>query len=216
MQAIHMVSAWASENRIVLGQLKTHDKSNEITAIPLLLKMLDVAGCIVTIDAMGCQKKIADTILQAKADYILSLKGNQTNLHSDVELFFEDCIDCDFKGITYDFHENIDAGHGRIETRKTWITSEIEWLHDREKWPGLRTIGMVESERQIGDESSKERRFFISSSTCNAKEFGAAVSSHWRIENSVQWTFDIAFREDESRIRKNHVPKIWRHFVILH
>lgn len=207
MQAIHMVSAWASSNRIVLGQIKTKDKSNEITAIPLLLKMLDISGCIVTIDAMGCQKKIAETILEEGADYLFSLKGNQTNLHSDIKLFFDGCIENNFKDISHDFHKTVGAGHGRIETRKIWTTSDIKWLDDYEKWKGFKTIGMVESERLIGEKSSKERRFFISSSACGAEDFGAAVRAHWGIENSVHWTLDIAFREDESRIRKNHAPE---------
>lgn len=207
MQAIHMVSAWASSNRVVLGQIKTIDKSNEITAIPLLLKMLDISGCIVTIDAMGCQKKIAETILKEGGDYLFSLKGNQSNLHNDIKLFFDGCIENNFEGIPHDFHETIDTGHGRIETRKVWTTSDIKWLDDFEKWKGFKTIGMVESERLVGEKSSKERRFFISSSACGAKEFGAAVRAHWGIENSVHWTLDIAFREDESRVRKNHAPE---------
>jgi predicted transposase YbfD/YdcC len=159
--AIHMVSAWACESQISLAQVKTEDKSNEITAIPELLKLLDLKGCIVTIDAMGCQKEIAREIVEAGADYVLSLKGNQGNLHKDVELFFEDTRKKDFKDIVHDFYETVDGGHGRVETRRYWTVSDIEWLEGREKWKKLNLIGMAESERHIGDEVSLETRFYI-------------------------------------------------------
>lgn len=206
-KAIHMVSAWASSSGVVLGQIKTDAKSNEITAIPLLLKMLDISDCIVTIDAMGCQTKIAKTIIDNDADYLFSLKGNQGNLHDDVKLYFEGCLETEFKDIPNSFHGTVDGGHGRIETRKIWTVSDISWLNDFDKWKGLKTIGMVESERQIGEKTSKERRFFISSLNCDAKKFGSVVRQHWAIENSLHWTLDIAFREDESRIRKDHAPE---------
>jgi predicted transposase YbfD/YdcC len=211
-KAIHMVSAWASENGFVLGQIKTEAKSNEITAIPKLLKMLELTGCIVTIDAMGCQKKIAKTIINKGADYLFSLKGNQGNLHDDVKLFFDGCLEEKFKDTFHSFHKTVDGDHGRIETRKFWTVSDIDWLRDKEQWESLKTIGMVESERQIGDKISKEKRYFITSIDSNAKSFRKAVRKHWRIENSLHWTLDIAFREDESRIRKDNAPE---NFAVL-
>ncbi len=216
-KAIHMVSAWASENGFVLGQIKTEEKSNEITAIPQLLKMLELSGCIVTIDAMGCQKKIAKTIIKKGADYLFSLKGNHSELHDDVKVFFEGCLKDKFKDVPYDFHETVDGNHGRIETRKFWTVSDINWLYGKRLWDGLKTIGMVESERQTGGETSKERRFFISSLDSDAKAFGKAVRNHWGIENSLHWTLDIAFREDESRIRKDNAPEnfaVLRHIAL--
>ncbi len=211
-KAIHMVSAWASENGFVLGQIKTEEKSNEITAIPKLLKMLELTGCTVTIDAMGCQKKIAKTIVSKGADYLFSLKGNQGNLHEDVKLFFDGCLKDKFKGTPHSFHKTVDGDHGRIETRKFWTTSNIDWLSWKDQWHGLRTIGMVESERQIKNKISKEKRYFISSLDSNAENFGKAVRKHWGIENSLHWTLDIAFREDESRIRKDYAPE---NFAVL-
>ncbi len=203
--AIHMVSAWASENRITLGQVKTDEKSNEITAIPELLDLLEINGCIVTIDAMGCQKKIVNKIVvDKKADYIIALKGNQGSLHDDVRLFFEGAVKDDFNGISFDFHETVDGDHGRIETRKYYIVSDIDWLQGKENWKNLKTIGMVISERDIGDQVSIESRYYICSIHEDANLFAKAVREHWGIENKVHWVLDIAFREDESRMRKGH------------
>jgi len=215
--AIHMVSAWASENSLVLGQEKVSDKSNEITAIPELLDKLEINECIVTIDAMGCQRDIASKIIDEGADYVLALKGNQGNLYEDVKLYFEWAIKDGFKEISYDFYETIDGDHGRIETRRYWITSEIEWIHDKGKWKGLKSIGMVESIRCIGEKTSVEVRYYISSLKSDAKVFAKAVRSHWGIENSLHWVLDIAFREDESRIRKAHGPEnfsVLRHIAL--
>jgi len=216
-KAIHMVSAWAAENGFVMGQIKTDEKSNEITAIPHLLRMLELSGCIVTIDAMGCQKKIAETIIKKDADYLFSLKGNHGDLHDDIKVFFEGCLKEGFKEITHDYHETVDSGHGRIETRKIWTVSDIDWLYGKRLWKGLKTIGMVESQRETGSETSKEKRFFISSLESNAKTFAKAVRNHWGIENGLHWTLDIAFREDESRIRKDHAPEnfaVLRHIAL--
>lgn len=214
---IHMVSAWATGNKFVLGQIKTETKSNEITAIPILLKMLELNGCIVTIDAMGCQRKIAKTIIDKGADYLFSLKGNQSTLHDDVKLFFKGCLKDQFKDVSHDFHETVNGEHGRIETRKFWTVADLTWLHGKEKWTGLKSIGMVESERQLGEKISKETRYFISSLDGTAQEFGRAVREHWGIENSLHWTLDIAFREDDCRIRKDNAPEnfaVLRHIAL--
>ncbi|MCP4371109.1 MAG: ISAs1 family transposase [Deltaproteobacteria bacterium] len=206
-KAIHMISAWASINQVVLGQLKTEEKSNEITAIPRLLRLLDISGCIITIDAMGTQKKIAQTIINGDGDYVLALKENHKTLFNDTVLFFENKDKMKAEGFIFDEYETVDAGHGRIETRRYAITSNIDWLHDKENWVGLKSLGMVESTREINGERSHERRYFISSLGCDARRFGNAIRSHWGIENSLHWVLDIAFREDDSRVRKGFAPE---------
>jgi predicted transposase YbfD/YdcC len=197
--AIHMVNAWCVENGISLGQVKTSEKSNEITAIPELIKSLELKGCIVTIDAMGCQTKISENIIDKGADYVLALKGNQSNLNKQVELFFEDARTNNFKDVPFDSHTTIDPDHGRIETRKYTTVSEIDWLQGKENWKELKTIIMVESERDVNDKISKETRYYISSMENVAEEIGDAVRSHWGVENSLHWKLDIGFREDECR-----------------
>lgn len=204
--AIHMVSAWAVENHLILGQVKTDDKSNEINAIPELLKTIDVKGSVVTIDAMGCQKEIAKQIVEQGGDYVFSLKGNQGNLHKDVELLFEKAREDNFKDLPHDTHTTVDGGHGRIETRHYTTTDYVEWFEEKSKWPKLTTFGMVESERDMGDHNTKEMRYFISSLPSEAKRFGEAVRGHWGIENGLHWSLDVAFREDDSRVRKGHGP----------
>ena len=206
-KAIHMISAWASTNQVILGQLKTDEKSNEITAIPYLLKLLDISGCIITIDAMGTQKKIAETIIAQNSDYVLALKENHKALYENTRRFFNDMADMKKEGYTFDEHTTVDGGHGRIETRRHVMSTDIDWLDDKEKWAGLKSIGMVESTREINGESSHEKRYYISSLDCSAQVFGEAVRKHWGIENSVHWVLDIAFREDESRIRKGFGPE---------
>jgi predicted transposase YbfD/YdcC len=198
---IHMVGAWATKNRMCLGQVKTEDKSNEITAIPELLRLLDLHGCIVTIDAMGCQKETARKIVDQGADYVLALKGNQSSLHDDVKLFFEYARERQFRDLDHDFYETTDGDHGRVEVRRYHTVSDLDWLEHRAKWKNLQLIGMVESERHLGDKITRETRYFISSLPNDAKGFAKAVRGHWAIENELHWVLDIAFREDESRVR---------------
>lgn len=217
--AIHMVSAWASQNRLVLGQVKVKEKSNEITAIPQLLEVLDLKGCIVTIDAMGAQKEIARQIVEGGGDYVLSLKGNQGNIHEDVEQLFEWTRKIEFKEIPHKFHQSIDGGHGRIEIRRHWLLDGVEHLTDAGLWSGLKLVGMVESERRLPgqDVPSLERRYYLVSLDGGVQRFAQCVRSHWGIENQVHWVLDMAFNEDASRIRKDHAPanlSIIRHIAL--
>jgi predicted transposase YbfD/YdcC len=206
--AINMVSAWASENQMVLGQVKVDEKSNEIRAIPELLELLEVAGCIITIDAMGCQTDIARKIVEKEADYVLSVKGNQGNLYEDIVGYFDWALADKFKQTTYTTQQTIDGNHGRVEVRRYYATDDCEWLRKKGEWKGLKSIAMVESERTLqGEETSRERRYYISSLEADAKQLGRAIRGHWSIENSLHWVLDMGFREDESRIRKDHAPE---------
>ena len=180
--AIQMVSAWASQNRLVLGPRKVNDKSNEITAIPELLKVLDINGCIVTIDAMGTQKKIAQQIIAQGGDYVLALKGNQGNLFEDVQQIFEQAQAQDFQGLEHDFHQTIDGGHGRIEKRRCWALGQVEYLIDSQHWSQFTSIVMVESERQCEGQTSREVRYYISSLSPDAQKLAESIRSHWMIE----------------------------------
>jgi len=206
-QAIQMVSAWAAKNRLVLGQMKVDDHSNEITAIPELLALLEISGCIVTIDAIGCQKKIAQTIVDQDADYVLALKENQGHLHETFQDLFQ--YPDEMAAIECDHHKTVDKGHGRIEVRECWTTSDPDYLsyinEQLSEWPGLRSLAMVKSERTvIGGETTIKSRYFISSLDSDAKLILHAVRTHWGIENKVHWVLDIAFREDDCRIRKGN------------
>lgn len=215
--AIHMVSAWASQNRLVLGQRKVDDKSNEITAIPELLKVLDIQGCIVTIDAMGTQKAIAQQIVEQGGDYVLALKGNQGNLFEDVEQIFEQALSTNFKNIEYDFYETNDVGHGRVEQRRCWSLGQVEWLIDAEKWAQFTSIARIESVRDCEGKISREVRYYISSLAPDAQRLAEAIRTHWSVENPLHWVLDIAFREDESRIRNGHAPEnftLLRHLAV--
>ena len=218
--AIHMVSAWASANRLVLGQVKVDEKSNEITALPALLQVLALKGCIVTIDAMGCQTEIVKTIVAQEADYVLSLKGNQGTLHREVQELFAHAQATQFQEVAHDFHEAVQKDHGRLEVRRHWTITEAEYLqylNTQERWAGLRSIGMVEAERHIGASVTRETRYYIASVGRDAKRFAEAVRGHWGIENSVHWVLDIAFREDESRVRVGNSPQnfaVLRHIAL--
>lgn len=218
--AIHMVSAWACANRLVLGQVKVDEKSNEITALPALLQVLALEGCIVTIDAMGCQTEIVKTIVAQGADYVLSLKGNQGTLQREVQELFAHAQATQFQEVAYDFHETVNKGHGRLEVRRHWTLTEAEYLqylNPKERWAGLQSIGMVEAERHIGATVTRETRYYIASVGRDAKRFAEAVRGHWGIENSVHWVLDIAFREDESRVRVGNSPQnfaVLRHMAL--
>jgi len=213
--ALHLVSAWATESGLALGQVKVDTKSNEITAIPALLKLLDISGCVITIDAMGCQKVIAKQIMDKKADYVLSLKGNQSTLHEDVKLFFEDARAHEFyqkdqeRQITHGYSETVEKDHGRIETRRCWLVqgAALDWLWQKEEWAGLSSIGAVESERRIGEKVTRETRYFISSLRGSVKKFARAVRAHWGIENRLHWALDVAMGEDECGIWQDHAPE---------
>ena len=204
--AIHMVSAFAARQRLVLGQVKVAEKSNEIVAIPKLLAMMAIEGAIVTIDAIGCQRSIAQQILDQKADYVLALKGNQTTLREDVELFAAEQKANGFKNTTVSRHETIDGDHGRIETRTYTAIHDVAWLQERHNWPGLKGVVMVESKREIGDKIERETRFYITSLVWLASQLAPVVRSHWAIENSLHWVMDMVFRDDECRIRTDHAP----------
>jgi len=200
--AIHMVSAWANTNRLGFGQLKVDDTSNEITAIPQLLALLDLRGCIVPIDAMGCQKDIARTIIQQDAEYVLALKKNHNALYDDVSLFLQDIKANNLGPIDYQCEETVDAEHGRLDIRTYWITSDIEWLGAKASWANLQSVGMVESRREMGDHISGETRMYLTSLASDVTQFAKAVREHWGVENALHWVLDVSLREDECRIRQ--------------
>lgn len=206
--AVHLINAWAVNNELVFGQLATEAKSNEITAIPKLLELLDLQGVTVTIDAEGCQKEIARTIHEGEGDYVLALKANQPTLHQEVNELLDDAIASGDKAIDLDFHQSTEGDHGRIETRRCWVTPQVGWFEDREQWAGLRSFAAVECERTVGDKTSCERRYFISSLPgTDAEALARAVRSHWGIENKLHWVLDVAFAEDDCRLRQGHGPE---------
>ncbi len=195
-----MVSAWANQARIVLGQVKTEEKSNEIKAIPELLALLELTGCIVTIDAMGCQKSIAQEIPNKGADYVLALKGNQGDLARGVELGFDIVRSNNFAGMEYGFFEESNFEHGRQETRRYWLLSDLHWLPDTHKWPGMKSVCLVESTRNVKGKECVELRHYITSLPGNVEQVGKAIRNHWGVENNLHWVLDVTFREDECRI----------------
>lgn len=208
-RAIDMVSAWATESRLILGQRKVEEKSNEITAIPELLRLLDLEGCLVTIDAMGCQTEIAAQIVEQGADYLLAVKANQGHLHEDIEFLFACAQQTEFRGIDSDYAQTVSQGHGRIERRECWIIDDqkqLDFIRDRNKWAELETIVMIRAHRQEGKKVETKDRYFISSLQANAHRLLAAKRSHWGVENELHWTLDVAFREDVHRLGMGNGP----------
>ena len=200
--ARHMVSVWATENGLTLGQSLVAEKSNEITAVPALLRQLELAGCIVTADALHCQKETAREIIEADADYVLALKGNQGTAHEEIKAYLDDAVERRDPGLAA--LTTVEKGHGRLETRRYWQSEAIDWFADRAEWPGLRSVGLVEATREIGDKVSVERRYYLSSLPQDVALFAKAVRAHWAIENQCHWVLDVVFREDQSRARSGH------------
>jgi predicted transposase YbfD/YdcC len=201
---IHMVNAFATAMGLSLGQYKVRDKSNEITAIPEILKLLSLEGCIVTIDAMGCQKEIAAQIIAAQADYVLALKGNQGGLYEDVQLYMDTLFNGGLKEINRECKETLEKGHGRIERRQYLVTDSIDWIEEKSKWEGLRSIGMVVSERTINGITSIEKRYYLNSLEAQVEIFSHAVRQHWGVENQLHWVLDVTFNEDRLRMNTKH------------
>jgi len=219
-KAIHMVSAWASANGVVLGQRKVDDKSNEITAIPDLLRALDVAGCIVTIDAMGCQTKIAQTIRDEKAEYVLRVKDNQAHLHQDLQDWFDYADKIQFANMNSTYHETVNKAHGRIEIRRCWAIADpvaFEYISHWDNWVDLHSLVRIQRERHIGAQVQRETAYYISSLPNDAARILAATRAHWAVENSFHWVLDVIFHEDDSRIRVGDSPQnmaLLRHFTL--
>ena len=204
---LHLVGAWATANRLLLGEVAVDAKSNEITALPALLRALALDGCIVTIDAMGCQREVARLIVEQQADYVLALKGNQGTLHQDVQDLFATALAPGMGELIADQHATVDAGHGRREWRRWWTITDptaLAYLNPTGAWAGLRSVAMVEREPRVGAKVSRERWCYLSSLPGDARTFAAAVRAHWGIENRLHWVLDIAFREDDSRVRVGH------------
>jgi predicted transposase YbfD/YdcC len=214
----YVVSAWAESNGLVLGQLKVADKSNEITAVPELLRVLELSGCIVTIDAMGCQKKIAKEIIEADADYVLALKGNQETVHQEVKSFLDAALleqqtprlagaKLSTAAATLASVETVEKDHGRLEIRRYFQSDQLNWFADQPKWEGLKSVGMVESTREVDGKTTVERRYYLSSLPLGAETFARAVRTHWGVENKVHWVMDVCFHEDQSRARAGYAAE---------
>ena len=203
---IHIVSAFAARQRLVLGQVKVGEKSNEIVAIPKQLRMLAIEGAVVTIDAMGCQRDIAQTIIDKKADYILALKGNQGTLKDDVKLFVDEQKAVDFNDAKVSRDKTVDGDHGRIETREVTVVHDVEWLRERHDWPGLKSVVVVESTREVAGKIDREMRLYITSLVLLANQVGPMIRGHWMIENGLHWVLDMIFRDDECRVRTDNAP----------
>jgi predicted transposase YbfD/YdcC len=214
----YIVSAWAESNGLVLGQWKVDEKSNEITAVPELLRVLELSGCIVTLDAMGCQKRIAKEIIEADADYVLALKGNQEMVHEEVKSFLDAALEeqqsrrpagarLSKAAATLAAVEVVDKDHGRLETRRYYQSEQLDWFADRLKWEGLKSVGMVESVRQVDGQTTVERRYYLSSLPLGVETFARAVRSHWGVENKVHWIMDVCFGEDQSRARTGYAAE---------
>lgn len=209
--AIHMVNAWCSANHMVLGQLATEEKSNEITAVPKLLELLDLKGAIVTVDAMNGQKATAQKVIEGGGDYVMQVKGNQGTLHDQLIVDLDEAVALNFQGMEHDSVKTVDGDHGRIETRRLWCTSDVSWVPNKEQWPGLRSVAVLESTRQVMGSNhppSTVRRYYISSLPGDdAKTLLGTVRGHWGIENRMHWCLDVAYREDECRIRTGHAAE---------
>ena len=207
--ALHVVSAWASDHRLMLGQMKVDSKSNEIKAIPALLELLDISGCIITIDAMGTQTDIATQIVTQKADYVLCLKANHPTLYQQVKGLFEQAIQTGFEGLDVDHDQRVEAGHHRREIRKLWVmpVSQLGGLYQQEQWAGLQSVVMVYRRRYLWNKVTEETQFFLTSLPCNAQRLGRAIRCHWGIENQLHWVLDVTFGEDDSRIHQGHAPE---------
>jgi predicted transposase YbfD/YdcC len=202
---VHLVNAWVAENRLVLGQVACKEKSNEITAIPQLLELLSLKGCIITLDAMGCQRTIVERIVEKGADYVICLKGNQEALHEAAKAAFADLEEADAKALPLTCADTFDEGHGRVETRRCWVTPQVESYARHAEWKGLRSFALVESERTVleKNETQVERRYFISSLPADdAARMLSLIRTHWAVENDLHWSLDVAFREDDSRVRQ--------------
>jgi len=218
--ALHLVSAWATANRLVLGQVAVDAKSNEITAVPALLQVLALEGCLVTIDAMGCQTAIAQPIVDQGGDYVLALKENQPSLHDAVVTYFAEARARGFRDVAHDYRRTVDGGHGRVEIRPYWTVADAEllaYLDPKGTWAGLASVGMVERERCGGAGTTREVHYYLSSLDGTAARFAHAVRSHWGIENRLHWVLDIAFREDDSRVRTGHAAEnfaVLRHIAL--
>ncbi len=218
--AIHLISAWASRNQLVLAQERVDSKANEITALPPLLQVLALKGCLVSIDAIGCQREIAQQILDQGGDYLLALKENQPTLWEEVQSLFAQARDQVFVDLVEEQAHEVSKGHGRLEIRRHTVIADpdiLAWLDDEYGWPGLKAIGMVEAERRIGPTRSTQTRYYLLSRAVSAKEFGAAVRSHWGIENQLHWTLDVTFGEDHSRIRAGYAAEnvaVLRHLAL--
>jgi predicted transposase YbfD/YdcC len=207
--ALHLVSAWSSEYRLVLGQVKVADKSNEITAIPALLELLDMAGCIITIDAMGTQTAIASKISHAQADYILALKENHPTLYGQVKNWFEQQLSHGFEGTLHSYDQRVERGHHRTEKRSCWCVplSQLPTLHHQNDWVGLQCVVMVVRVRHLWNKTTREVQFYLTSLSCNAERVAQAIRLHWGIENSLHWTLDVTWNEDACRVRTGHGPQ---------
>ena len=203
MSATHLVSAWSVENNFCLGQVKVADKSNEITAIPVLLELIDIKGATITTDAMGCQYKIGEKIVEKKANYVLGLKGNQGEFFDDVKLYLDTQLETKFKAQSHSVYSSINGDHGRIETREVWLATDVNWLVERHpRWQSLKSIAVICSTREVNGVSSYEQRYYISSHEDKSAEFIAgAIRNHWHVENKLHWQLDVSFNEDQNRLR---------------